>query len=337
MELLGKLINLKSISGNEHDIRNFIIKEAKKYTKDITVDRMGNVVVRKKGIHPRVLMLSHMDEIGLMVRSISKDGKIFISSIGGIDPAILLAHRVEIISGKNHLNGIITTQEVLKDLEVPEKLTIDDLIVFTGLTKKELQKKGVRVGTYINFSQSSNFCNLGSKDIIAGKALDDRIGCYILLEVLRKLKTKNEVVFVFTVQEEVGLYGAKASVFNLEPDYAIAVDVTGHDEENSRMILGAGPSLTVKDAELLGNKCLNEHLEKSAKKVKIKFQREVSELGTTDATSVFAAKGGIPSAVVGVSVVNLHTPISSAHKKDIDGAIKVLGEFIKNPPAKCWD
>src|SRR3989344_4082291 len=100
-----------------------------------------------------------------------------------------------------------------------------DLYVFTGLEKEVLEKKGVNIGSYISFGESCNYSNLGgTEDIVAGKALDDRIGCYILLEAMKNLKTKNEVIFVFTVQEEVGLYGEKASVFNLEPDYAVAVD-----------------------------------------------------------------------------------------------------------------
>src|SRR5690606_16017044 len=106
----------------------------------------------------------------------------------------------------------------------------------------------------VSFGSSSHYSKLGGTDhIISGKALDDRIGCYILLELMKNLKTKNEVIFVFTVQEEVGLYGAKASVFNLEPDYAIAVDVTGHDDEDEKIVMGKGPVLTIKDAELIGN------------------------------------------------------------------------------------
>ena len=336
MDLLSKLINLEGISGNEHSIRKFIIKEAKKYFNDVKVDKMGNVVVRKKGIHPRVLLLAHMDEVGLMVKSIDSNGKISFGTLGSIDPEILLAQRVK-ISGKKEIRGVITIDEVLNGWEMPKKLRMEDLYVYTGLSKKELGKKGIKIGTYISFSDYCDFCTLGSKEIISGKALDDRIGCFVLLELMRNLKTKHEVVFVFTVQEEVGLYGAKASVFNLEPDYALAIDVTGHDEEEDRMILGKGPALTIKDAKMLGNKCLNDSLQKVAKKLKINLQLEVSDLGTTDATSIFAAKGGIPSAVLGVSVANLHTGVSVAHKKDIEKTIKVLKEFLKNPPRRCWD
>ena len=109
MKLLEQLINLQGISGNEHEVRAFIIKEAKKYSKSIEVDRMGNIVVRKKGTGPSVMLLAHMDEIGLIVKSIDEDGKIQISNIGGIDPIILIGHRVEIQTPRGNINGIITT------------------------------------------------------------------------------------------------------------------------------------------------------------------------------------------------------------------------------------
>ncbi|MCH7567990.1 MAG: M42 family metallopeptidase [Nanoarchaeota archaeon] len=335
MDLLESLINLDGVSGDEHDVRDFIIRECKKYVKNVDVDKMGNVIVSRKGKKPAILFLAHMDEIGLMVKRITRRGRMYISPIGGIDPPILIGQRV-FIKGKEKIQGVITTDEVLNDDLVPNTVKMEELFVHSGLDAKELKKKGVNIGTYMSFGSNYDCCTLGSKDVISGKALDDRIGCYILLELMRNLKTKNEIYFVFTVQEEVGLYGAKASVFNLEPDYAIAVDVTGHEDRNDTMILGNGPALTIKDAEMLGNKCLNEALQEVAAKLNINLQLEVGDVGTTDATSIFASKGGIPSAVLGVSVANIHTTIGMAHKEDIVGAVKVLRGFLKNPPAKCW-
>jgi tetrahedral aminopeptidase len=153
---------------------------------------------------------------------------------------------------------------------------------------------------------------------------------------MKNLKSENEVVFVFTVQEEVGLYGAKASVFHLKPDYAIAIDVTPHNEFDEAILLRHGPVLTIKDAEMIANKCLVDALRESADRAKVKLQLEVSEAGTTDATSVFVAKGGIPSAVMGVAVGNLHTAVSVASMSDINEAVKVLRQFLKEPPNKCW-
>jgi tetrahedral aminopeptidase len=337
IKILQKLIDLKGISGNEQYVRNFIFKESKKHLKNVKVDNMGNVVAVKSGSKPAIMFMAHMDEIGLMVSSISKKGQLSVSPIGGIDPYILIGQKVH-IEGKKEpkISGVITTHNVLDGADLEKNLKMDELFVYTGLTKKELTGLGVSVGSYMSFSESSKFCSLNSKDVIAGKALDDRIGCFILLELMKNLKTKNEVIFVFTVQEEVGLYGAKASVFNLNPDYAIAIDVTPHNGFDESIMLRKGPVLTIKDAEMIANKCLIEELKLSAKRAKVKIQLEVSEAGTTDATSVFVAKGGIPSAVLGVAVGNLHTAVSVASKKDIEQTIDVLKAFLKNPPNKCW-
>lgn len=335
--LLAKLINISGVSSDENDVRNFILKEAKKYVKNIRTDKMGNVIAIKKGKKPAIMLMAHMDEIGMMVSSISRDGKISISPIGGIDPYILIGQKVHIKArNRSRIGGIVTTTEVLDSADMKKNLVMDDLFVYTGLSKTELGKAGVTVGDYVHFTESSNYCYMGNKDIIGGKALDDRIGCYMLLEVMRTLNTPNEVIFVFTVQEEVGLYGAEVSVFNLEPDYAIAVDVTPHNSFDESIMLRKGPVLTVKDAEMIANKCLVEGIEDAAKRARVKLQLEVSESGTTDATSVFVAKGGIPSAVFGVAVGNLHTAVSIAGEKDIEDGIKVLNTFLKYPPKKCW-
>ncbi len=331
MDLLTKLVNLDGVSSDENDVRKFIVAECKKYLGNVKIDNMGNVIAVKNGKKPAVMFMAHMDEIGLMVSSISKKGNISISPIGGIDPYILVGQKVYIKNNKGKkVGGVITTSNILDGVDLERKLKMDSLFVFTGLDKIELNKAGIDVGSYGHFTESSAFCHLGNGNIIGGKALDDRIGCYILLELMRKLKSKNEIIFVFTVQEEMGLYGAEASVFNLKPDFAIAVDVTPHNSIDDAITLRSGPVLTVKDAEMISNRELVDKLKASAKKVKVKLQLEVSETGTTDATSVFAAKGGIPSAVFGVAVGNLHTSVSVASKPDIEDAIKTLGQFLKD-------
>jgi tetrahedral aminopeptidase len=336
-DILEKLVNLDGVSGNEDEVRRFILNETKKHLKDIKVDKMGNVVAIKKGKRPSIMLLSHMDEIGLMIRSIDKKGKMYISTIGGIEPSILLGQRVRVHGGKEFIKGIVTMDEILNGSELSKKIKIEDLYIYTGLDKKGLEKRNVRIGSYVSFGASSHFATLGGTNhVISGKALDDRIGNYIMLQLMKNLKSDNEVIFVFTVQEEVGLYGAKASVFNLDPDYAIAIDVTGHDDDHGTVLLGRGPVITIKDAELIGNKCLNDHLEKTANKFKIPYQPEVSEFGTTDATSIFAAKGGIPAGVIGVSVANLHTTISMASRDDVENTVKLLKEFLRKPPRECW-
>ena len=144
----------------------------------------------------------------------------------------------------------------------------------------------------------------------------------------------NEIFFVFTVQEEVGLYGAKTSSYTIDPDWAIAVDVTDCNDRlpNASKELGGGPTLTIKDEEMISNPSIDDKILEIAKKKKIPIQPDVSDAGTTDAINIAISKGGVPSTVIGVAVRNLHTTTGLAHLDDIDNAITLLTELLKNPP-----
>jgi len=338
--LLEKLTEAKGVSGNEQEIRKLILKEIKKYVKDVKIDKFGNIIAHKKGTGPKVMLAAHMDEIGLMVKSISDKGNIYCSEVGGHEPIGLIGQKIRIKAKKGFIRGIITIPALYDGEELDEELpVVEDLVVDTGLTKNQLKKLGIGIGSFIELEQKTEF--LGSKDFICGKALDDRLGCYILLELAKKLqKTKSNIYYVFTVQEEIGLYGSKTSVYTIDPDWAIIVDVTNADDssEHSHEItkqLGKGPCITIKDAEMISNICIDDWLKKIAKKKKIPIQLDVSDTGTTDALTISISKGGVPSAVVGVAIRNLHTTIGIANLQDIKNAINLLAELLKNPPKKC--
>src|SRR3989344_853934 len=336
LPLLKQLIDAYGVSGNEEEIRGLILKNIKKYVDEVSVDNMGNIVAHNKGTQPSLMLAAHMDEIGLMVKKIDNVGRIYCSSIGGFDPTVLIGQRVHVGPKGSHLHGVITTDKISTDLELIEKPTLDDIYVDTGLNKAELVKKGIGIGSYASLETKSG--NLGDENYIQGKALDDRIGCYILIELIKQIQhVKNELYFVFTVQEEVGLYGAKTTAYEISPDWAIAVDVTNADDrvDESSKSLGMGPTVTVKDADMIANKCINEHTIKLANKLKIPVQLEVSDIGTTDAFNISLSKGGVPSTVVGVAIRNIHTPVGIAHKDDILNCVKLLKELIKNPPKIC--
>lgn len=340
--MLKKLLEVNGVSGNEHQVRNIILKEIKKHVKDVNVDKFGNIIAHKKGTGAKVMVAAHMDEIGLMIKSIAKNGNIYLSPIGGIEPYSLVGQKVSIKSKKGRIHGYVTHPDI-SDGEEPEAenaFAMKHLFVDTGLDKKELKKIGVDTGAFLELVQSPE-CLGGCKDIIAGKALDDRIGCFVLLELAKKLKkTKSDICYVFTAMEEIGLYGSKISVHKVDPDWAVVVDVTNADDalEHDHVVtkrLGGGPCITIKDAEMISNLCLDDWLKKIARKKKIPLQLEVSDFGTTDALSISFEKGGIPTAVVGVAVRNLHTTIGIAHLQDIHNCIKLLEELLKNPPKVC--
>ncbi len=328
---LEQLINLHGVSGNEESVRNYLSKEIRPCVDAISVDRLGNLIAHKKGKKPTVMLAAHMDEIGLMVKNIEEHGRINFSPIGGVDKLVLVGQRV-FIHGKQQISGVITSQDILDSSYSSGEVEDIDLFIDANLSKKELIKKGVKPGTYVSF-EGCTFCKMSPFGFISGKALDDRIGCYILLELAKSLKnTKNDIFYVFTVQEEIGLYGSKVSAYSINPDWAIVVDVTNSDYKDKTKILGKGPCVTVKDAEMLGNKHINSWLEKLAKKMKIPLQYDVSEGGTTDALSISVSRGGKPTTAVGVAVKNLHSSIGVTHMDDIKNTIRLLEKLLKKPP-----
>jgi tetrahedral aminopeptidase len=330
MDLLKKLSELDGVSGNEEAVRNFIKKEIRPYVDDVSIDKFGNLICRKRGRAPRVMLAAHMDEVGLMVKNIENNGLMFLSPIGYLEPDILVGDRVKIRTNRGMINGVITTKNIIND-EVTSKIKMEELCVDVGMNKKDLSNLGIRIGSYVSLDRA--MITLGNKDFISGKALDDRVGCYILIQLAKKLKNvSSEIFFVFTVQEEVGLYGAKTSTYSVEPDWGIAIDVVESDEfhYNATKFLGKGCVITVKDSDMIANKKINDWLVSLAKKKKIPVQLEVSDTGTTDAMNISLSKGGVPSTVVGVPVRNLHTTISVVNKKDIDSAIKLLSELLKS-------
>lgn len=337
-DVLIKLMNAFGVSGKETEVREVITKEIKNHVSKTYVDKMGNLIAIKKGKDKsnKIMIAAHMDEIGIMIKNIEKDGKVRFVEIGGIDSIVLLNEKVTIKTRKGDIRGVITTENISCSLEAGDKTHIKDMFIDTGLNKKGLLKAGAHIGSFVSLATNAELIANGK--IISGKALDDRVGCFILIEVIKKLKdTKNEIHFVFTVQEEVGLYGAKTSSYVIDPNIAIAVDVTDCDDmtDNGSKYLGEGPTLTIKDAEMISNPCIDEKILEISRKKKIPIQPDVSDAGTTDAINISISKGGVPSAVIGVPVRNLHTPSGLAHISDIENAIKLLLEFLKDPPNVC--
>ena len=336
LKLLGKLISAVGISGSEEKVRAIIESEIKGYVDETHVDKLGNLIAHKWGQRPKVMLAAHMDEIGLMVKRIDNKGHIYCSAIGGVNPLVALGDRVHIHTKRGVVHGVLTIPKVSDGETIKKMPKIEDLIVDTGLTRDQLVKRGVEIGCYISPHQTMGF--LGSEEIISGKALDNRIGCFILIELAKRLRNvQNEIFYVFTVQEEFGLYGALTSAYKIEPDWAIVVDVTNTDEfsEHPTKRLGKGPCLTIKDADTITSKCLNNWIRDIAQKKMIKLQLEVTDVGTTDAYSISVTKGGVPSTVIGVPIRNLETTISIAHKRDISDTIELLTELLRKPPVKC--
>lgn len=301
---------------------------------DVTVDRMGNLICKKKGKRKdsALILAAHMDEIGLMASEVDKYGHIYFSRVGVLSKQVLLGQKVTIFGRKKQIRGVITHKK-LHVGEESEGLPDDaELYVDTGLECDELESLDVGVGSYIVLEKKLDV--LGSDNIISGKALDDRLGCAILIKLAQTVNDPEvDIFYVFTAQEEIGMYGAKTSIYKIDATCAIAVDISfATNHSDTGIALGKGPVITIKDSDLIANQTLVDHLIDLAKKKRIPYQLEVSEIGTTDALYLSISKGGIPATAVGVPIRNPHSTISMASLKDVKNCMRLMKAFLKSPP-----
>jgi len=342
IELLGRLCDAEGVPGREWEIRNIMEKEFKRSGYTVQTDWIGNIIAYRGRRPPEnpTMFGAHMDEIGLMVKHIDKKGFVRFIKIGGIDDRVLVNQRVVIFTKrKGKVYGVIGNKppHLLKDEEKKNVIPAEDLFIDIGAKDdKEARRMGVTVGDPITFDVQFRVLN---KKVVTGKALDDRVGCYILLELAKRCKRK-DVVFVGTVQEEVSWLGkgAMLAAYGLEPQSFIAVDTTiagdhpGVKEEEAPVMMGKGPSIVLVEAGGRGNVAdlnLVEKFFKIAQKNRIPYQVEAMEAGATDAASVYRVRSGIPSIAVCVPTRYIHSNVSTVSLKDIDYTVKLLDKFIK--------
>lgn len=317
-DVLEKLHNIPSPSGFEENIKEFILKEAKPNCDKIFSDVLGNIVVRKAGKGPKIMLCAHMDEIGLISTFIEDNGFVRFSVLGSPELRSLAGKSITFLNGVKGVIGFEGKCE-LKDYSY-KKCFID-----IGAGTKEEAEKAISIGTAAVID--GNLSEINGK--IIGRALDDKIGVFILLEVMKRIAgSPNDLYFVFTVQEELGLRGAKTAAFQVEPDYCISLDVTavgdlstGNDMEVS---LGKGPAIKIKDKGIICHKFIVNTLIDTAKKADISYQLEVLEKGSTDAGAVHLTKSGVISGGLSIPARYIHTPNEMVDKGDIENAIKML-------------
>ncbi|MEM4142615.1 MAG: M42 family metallopeptidase [Candidatus Bathyarchaeia archaeon] len=337
-ENLEKLSNAYGITGREDEVRNLLIKLMKPYVDEVVVDKLENVIGIKKGqkSSPKVMLAAHMDEIGLMVKTITKEGFLQFVKMGGIDDRILLAQKVLVCTKKDALHGIIGSKppHIQKEEERKKIVNYDELFIDIGAgSREDAEAKGVKIGDPVVFDVK--YAKI-SDDVVIGKAFDDRVGCAIMLEVLKMLeKTDCTIYAVGTVQEEVGLRGATTSAFGIDPDVGIALDVTvagdvpGVKEFESNMKMGKGPALTVADAGLITHPKILRLLLDVAEENKIAYQLETGLPGTTDAARISLTRQGVPSGTVSVATRYIHSPTGMLSLKDAENAAKLVAAAIQ--------
>ncbi len=337
-ENLEKLSNACGVTGRENNVREIMTKLMKPYADEITVDRLENVIAIKKGKAkaPKVMLAAHMDEVGLMVKTITKEGFLQFTKMGGIDDRILLAQKVIVYTKKGQFPGVIGSKppHIQKEDERKKIITYDDLFIDIGAENREdAQKKGISIGDPVAFDVK--YTQL-SKDVVMGKAFDNRAGCVAMIEALRLLeKTDATVCAVGTVQEEVGLRGAGTAAFGVDPDVAIALDVTiagdvpGVREFDTNVKIGKGPALTISDSGLITHPKVLRWLLDTAEEEKIAIQLESGLLGSTDAARISMTRQGIPCGTVSIPTRYIHSPAGVLNLKDIENSAKLAAVAIK--------
>ncbi len=325
--LIKKLVETVGPSGYETKIREVVKNEVEKYADEIYTDAMGNLIVRKgRKSQPglKIMLSAHMDEIGLMVTHVDKNGFARFTTIGGVRPHNCLGGRVRFLNG---VAGVIGGEKLenLNHVHAIESMFID-------VGAKSSEDCPIKIGDVAAFDRP--FEDLGNR--LIAKSMDDRISVAVLIDVLKKVKNSpHELYFVFSTQEEVGLRGATTAAYGIDPDLGISVDVTmtGDTPRGTLMDvkLGAGPAIKIKDGGMLSDPQLIEAMVQCAQQLKIPYQLEILLGGTTDAKAMQITKAGMPAGCVSIPTRYVHSPSEMVDINDVENAVKLLSKLISEP------
>lgn len=336
--LIKELTDLNGISGNEKEVRDFIICKISNLCDSIKVDSIGNIIAYKKGSNSKfkVMLSAHMDEVGFIVSGHTDKGFIKFKPVGGIDDKILPGKRV--LVGKKNLCGVIGIKPIhQQDKDEREKINkVKNMYIDIGADSKEEAEKLSPLGEFIAFD--SEFIELGT-NCIKAKALDDRVGCAVLIEAL-KHNFEFDLYACFTVQEEVGLRGAKVAAYNVMPDVALVIegttcsDIPNVEPYEQSTILGNGAALTIMDRTCICDKELVQFLHEVAIKNNIKVQYKQTTSGGNDSGQIQRTGTGVKTASISVPCRYIHSPVSVMSRSDFESVerltIAALNQMSKD-------
>lgn len=327
-ENLKELCLLCGTSGNENKVREFIISQIKNYC-EYNIDPLGNIIAFKKGKNipkNKVMLDAHMDEVALIVTSVQSDGTLTIDTVGGIDPSVVIGRQVTI--GDNNIPAVIGSKAVhkLSSNEREQNPKITSLYVDFGAADKKDAEKYVKPGDIVYFS--SEYTEFGN-GMIKSKAIDDRFGCSLLIELI-KSDLKYDAYFTFTVQEEIGLRGAKTAAFSVNPDFAIvcetttASDIEGVDEGQTVCRLGDGAVISFMDRSTVYDKELFNIGFETAKEKNIKCQTKTKIAGGNNSGVIHIAGNGVRTIAVSAPCRYLHSPSCVVKKDDLKSCYEIV-------------
>ncbi len=330
---LKRLCALPGVSSFEDPVRGYIMEQAEPYADSITVDEMGNLIVFKKGKKPasnKLMLCAHMDEVGLMVRAVTDEGYLKFDFVGGVDRRVAIGKRV--LVGEKAIPGIIGIKAYhLVSREEEKKVPkTDALYIDIGAKDKESAQKLVDPGDYAVFD--SDWVEFGD-GLVKTKALDDRVGCAVMLALLKE-ELPMDVTFAFTVQEEVGTRGAFGAAFRVTPQIALvletttAADIPSSAEHQQVCSPGKGPVMPFMDGGTIYDRGLFERLRKLAVDNDIPWQTKHYVAGGTDARAVQRTKAGVRVAGMAAAVRYLHAPSSVGCIRDFEDMLRLTRLFV---------
>jgi endoglucanase len=332
--LLKRLTEAMGPSGFEDEIRRLIYEEVRPYADRVYTDPLGSLIVEtgesKPG--PRVMLSAHMDEVSLMIVHIEENGLLKFRPIGGVDPRILVSKPVSV--GKQKIAGVIGAKAIhLQTQSEREKpIGLDQMYIDIGARSKEEAEKAVSPGDTAVFM--TEYQEIGERRA-KGKSFDNRVGCGVLIETIRKT-FDIPVIYAFTVQEEIGLRGAGPVAYRVNPDMALILegtvcfDVIDAPEHGTGTVMGKGPAISVIDSSTIANRKMLEHLVQTAESAKIPCQYRRVSGGGNDAGRVHLARNGILTGAVSVPTRYIHAPSQMISLDDYENTIRLVEAFLRS-------
>ncbi len=338
LEYLKELVDAHGVPGFEDDVAKVMEKQLKGVG-SFSKDRLGSFICEKVGDAkgPRVMLAGHLDEVGFMVRSVNKEGFVKFLALGGWWGHVVLGQRLIIKTRKGDVLGVVGSKppHELRDEDRKKVIEIKDMYIDVGATNDWDVKKKLDIRPGDPIVPDSAFAVMANPNLLLAKAWDNRIGCALAAETARRLvgeKHPNILFAVATVQEEVGLRGAKTSSSKVRPDVALALDVgIAHDTPGTEgdEKLGGGPLVVIYDASNIPNRRLRELVIDTAAALKIPLQYEAVERGGTDAGRIHLSGEGVPSLSMGVAARYIHSHVSIIDRRDYEATVKLLVALVK--------
>ncbi|WP_456278052.1 M42 family metallopeptidase [Bacillus sp. AK128] len=341
LTMLKDLTDAKGIPGNEKEPRDVMRRYIEPFADEVTTDGLGSLIAKKVGDAngPKIMVAGHLDEVGFMITQIDDKGFLRFQTVGGWWSQVMLAQRVTIVTRKGDVTGIIGSKppHILPPEARKKPVEIKDMFIDIGASsREEAMEFGVRPGDQV--VPFFEFTVMNNEKMLLAKAWDNRIGCAIAIDVLKGLKGEshpNIVYGVGTVQEEVGLRGAKTAAQTIQPDIGFGVDVgiagdtPGVSDKEALSKMGEGPQIILYDASMVSHKGLRDFVTDTADELGIPYQFESIAGGGTDAGAVHMTANGVPSLAITVATRYIHSHAAMLHRDDYENAVKLITAVIK--------